>query len=156
MANGDEEEVMLELSIGGIFGKHKKLTENGNRIGDLNVKISQSNELKDLKGENVIGRRELRRKREEKMGSCGSVNGPFVENKEWLETQRNANEPVFKKEKIGFGLVDGHVNCGSFKSYFKGGGEDDVDGGGGGRCCCKMNNLNGCGSDGQCSPHQGT
>ncbi|KAI3760264.1 hypothetical protein L1987_50657 [Smallanthus sonchifolius] len=166
MADGEENELMLELSIGGIFGNPKKPEEN--RIEDLNVK--PKGEIEHLR----------RRKREEKVkkpvdfGSCGSVSGPFVENKEWLDTQIVRNdEPARKKEKIGnlremvVAPVDGDMNCGfrstacrSFRPY-KGNlnlkpDEHEIDGGG--RCCCKINLNGGATSayfDGQCSSHQG-
>ncbi|KAI3806165.1 hypothetical protein L1987_22059 [Smallanthus sonchifolius] len=158
---------MLELSIGGIFGKPKNPNEamrKDDRIENLNVQ--PKGEIEHLR----------RRKREEKVkqsvnfGSCGSVSGPFVENKEWLDTQIVRNdEPARKKEKIGNlpeKVVDGDVNCvfrpTAWRSFTPHLGnmnmkhnEYEIDGGG---RCCKIN-LNGgvmsAYSDGQCSSHQG-
>ncbi|XP_076891040.1 uncharacterized protein LOC143542310 [Bidens hawaiensis] len=155
MEEDNDNELMLELSIGGIFGKPKKLNRNVTESPEKNMN-TQSNG---------------RRKREEKLkelsveysGSCGSVSGPFVENKEWLEAQ--VVEPACKKEKVGLVLTapgDDDNNCvirptacGSSRPY-QGNVKDG--GGGGGRCYCKVKS-NGCAtsaySDGQCSSPQG-
>ncbi|CAH1447166.1 unnamed protein product [Lactuca virosa] len=109
----EENELMLELSIGGIFAKSKKTIRNVSESrekdkqeeGDLNVHSKREIQ--------AIRRRELRRKREEKpkksvgFGSCGSVSGPLLENNEWLEKQilgqndeNFENEPTRKKGRI--------------------------------------------------------
>ncbi|KAD6119991.1 hypothetical protein E3N88_11262 [Mikania micrantha] len=103
---GEEDELMLELSIGGIFGKPKSSNSktnrsNDDRIVDINVQSKVSMQ--------VLRPPELRRKREERpkqlvdLGSSGSVTGPFVENKEWLEAQivQQNDEPACKKERVG-------------------------------------------------------
>lgn len=108
----EENELMLELSIGGIFSKPKKT------IGNVSESVEKNNLEEDMNVHSkreiqAIRRRELRRKREEKLkksvvfGSCGSVSGPFVDNKEWLENQivgQNDEvleiEPTRKRERI--------------------------------------------------------
>nr|XP_043637642.1 ninja-family protein Os03g0419100 [Erigeron canadensis] len=141
----DDEDIMLELSIGGIFGKPKKK--------NLNLKEQNLDDHDNVEYNRDI-RRELKRKREENLkelvafGSCGSVSGPFVENKEWLETQIGLPQngdvlDVWKKEKTnGDNLVLRPMACRISKP-------------------CQAMNSNGCGgsssgySDGLCSCHQG-
>ncbi|KAI7726153.1 hypothetical protein M8C21_008637, partial [Ambrosia artemisiifolia] len=156
---GDDNELMLELSIGGIFAKS-------------NPNIAESIDYSKYGG--IQANR--RRKREEKMkkkveyyGSCGSVSGPFVENKEWLETQivGQNDEHVCKKEKIGnnnnnnnimeekFGSVLMASTCRRKKNIKRN--EDEIEGGCG-RCYCKMKSdvcVSLAYSDGHCSSHQG-
>ncbi|KAK9053550.1 hypothetical protein SSX86_024624 [Deinandra increscens subsp. villosa] len=117
--NWGEHELMLELSIGGIFGESKK-TKQDTVEKDDRIEDSSAQSKRQVQ---VLWRREIRRKREEKVGSCGSVSGPFVEDKAWLEKQvveRNNNddglevEPVGKKERIeSFGFWP--MACRSFK-----------------------------------------
>ncbi|KAM0028455.1 putative Ninja family, Jas TPL-binding domain-containing protein [Helianthus debilis subsp. tardiflorus] len=142
----DENELMLELSIGGIFANPKP-----------NPNVTESTKIDNRMLKDGI----RRRKREEKVkkmveyGSCGSVSGPFVENKEWLEAQivgQNGNEPACKKEKLGSVDDDDEKNlvfpptaCRSFRPYQ---GNNKL------KPYCKMKS-NGCSSDGQCSSHQG-
>ncbi|XP_071738091.1 uncharacterized protein [Rutidosis leptorrhynchoides] len=178
--NREENELMLELSIGGIFGNPNRTSPNVNELKEIDNELN----VEESKLENQAGkRRELRRKREEKSKKTvcfGSVSGPFVENKEWLETQvigQNDDvldvEHVRKKERI---VEDGNENgkkcvftptvCRSFwpcndDVNVKGsGGEDEMESGGGRRNCKLSSNGSGGGgssaySDGQCSSHQG-
>ncbi|KAJ0512404.1 putative Ninja family, Jas TPL-binding domain-containing protein [Helianthus annuus] len=144
----DENELMLELSIGGIFANPKP-----------NPNVTESTKIDNRILKDGI----RRRKREEKVkkmvdyGSCGSVSGPFVENKEWLEAQivgQNDDEPACQKQKQEkFGSVDDEdknlvfrpTACRSFRPYQ---GKNKL------KLYCKMKS-NGCSSDGQCSSHQG-
>lgn len=121
----EENELILDLSIGGIFSKPARDSHA------LRQKQKREEKLKKSVG----------------FGSCGSVNGPFVENKVWLESEivgRNGdvleNEPVRKKEKIcngngnGNGKLTENVRGLVFRPVVC---RDDVY------------------SDGQCSSHQG-
>ncbi|KAL4558555.1 hypothetical protein LXL04_036756 [Taraxacum kok-saghyz] len=113
--NREENELMLELSIGGIFAKSKKTIQNVSESME-NDKPEEDLNVHSKREIQALRRRELRRKREEKLkksvgiGSCGSVSGPFVENKDWLEKQIGGqNDEVLevgferarKKERIG-------------------------------------------------------
>ncbi|KAI7747470.1 hypothetical protein M8C21_030743 [Ambrosia artemisiifolia] len=118
---GDENELMLELSIGGIFAK-----ANPNLAESIDRQIDYS------KYGGIQANR--RRKREEKMkkkveyyGSCGSVSGPFVENKEWRKKNIKRNN------------------------------EDEIEGGGGRCYCKMKSDVcvSLAYSDGHCSSHQG-
>ncbi|KAI3678688.1 hypothetical protein L6452_37989 [Arctium lappa] len=89
----DENELMLELSIGGIFEKSNRNERREPVENDVvPANVQSKREIQAFR------RRELRRKREEKLkksvgfGSCGSVSSPF----EVLEI-----EPERKKERIG-------------------------------------------------------
>lgn len=101
--NVEENELMLELSIGGIFGKSNR---NGRESVEKDVPATEALNVQSKREIQAFRRRELRRKREEKLrksvgfGSCGSVSGPFVENKEWLDEVLEI-QPARKRERNG-------------------------------------------------------
>ncbi|KVH94220.1 hypothetical protein Ccrd_003723 [Cynara cardunculus var. scolymus] len=104
--NAEENELVLELSIGGIFGKTNGNNGRESVEKEVPAVAVEALNVQSKREIQAFRRRELRRKREEKLkksvgfGSCGSVSGPFVESKEWLDEVLEI-EPARKKERIG-------------------------------------------------------
>ncbi|KAI7753077.1 hypothetical protein M8C21_017518, partial [Ambrosia artemisiifolia] len=136
LKGGDENELMLELSIGGIFGEPKKTNRNASESVETDDGIA--NRLK--RKVQAVRRRELRRKREEKISE--KVTDGFGSRKVVR---------VSSDGQIGVVINDEPFNMNEKPD------EREADGGGP-RICNAISNASGLSyvfSDAQCTSHQG-